>query len=183
MAVVKSNTDEVGAGPRTCTRHPERETLIACGRCLRPFCTQCLIQTPAGQRCYECAGVRRDFAQRAATRRFLSAFGVMLLGGAISTLLGGFFSLFIAFAAGGAAGQTLSPAITRHNRQWVYLPAALVLFLGGWLGFSLGLLVRALLGGGFDPLLLVVVPIAAVFETRLWVFLGIGAIVAYLRMR
>ena len=188
MAVVKSNADQVGADARTCTRHPERETLIACGRCLRPFCTQCLIQTPAGLRCYECAGVRRDFAQRAATRRFVSAFGVMLLGGAISTLLGGFFSLFIAFAAGGAAGQTLSPAITRHNRPWVYLPAALVLFFGGWLGFSLGLVARGVMsmtarGIFWNPISLVLVPLNALFSPTFWVFICIAAIVAYLRRR
>jgi hypothetical protein len=183
MAVIRRNTGDVGAETRACTTHPDRETLVACGRCLRPFCTQCLIHTPAGQRCFECAGVRRDYVQRAATRRFLSAFGAMLLGGAISTLLGGFFSLFIAFAAGGAAGQTLSPAITRHNRPWVYIPAVLVLLAGGWLGFSLGILVRVLLTGAFDPVLLVVAPLAALRESRLLVFLGIAAIVAWLRMK
>ena len=188
VAVAKSNTSQVGAEARACTRHPERETLVSCGRCLRPFCPECLIHTPAGQRCYECAGVRRDFAQRAATRRFLSAFGIMLLGGAISTLLGGFFSLFIAFAAGGAAGQTISPAITRHNRPWVYLPAALVLFLGGWLGFSLGAVARGIMsmaarGIIWDPISLILVPLSALFTPTLWVFLGIALVVAYLRMR
>ena len=183
MAVSKRNTDDVGADTRTCTRHPDRETLVSCGRCLRPFCTQCLIHTPAGQRCFECAGVRRDYAQRAATRRFLSAFGAMLLGGAVSTLLGGFFSLFIAFAAGGAAGQVLNPAITRHNRPWVYLPAVLVLVGGAWLGFSLGLLVRVLMRGALDPMLLVIAPLAAIGDSRLWVFLGVAAIAVYLRMR
>src|SRR5687768_1765247 len=183
MAVIKRNTSEVGAEAPICTRHPGRETLVSCGRCLRPFCTQCLIHTPAGQRCFECAGVKRDYVQRAVTRRFLSAFGAMLLGGAISTLLGGFFSLFIAFAAGGAAGQTLSPAITRHNRPWVYIPAVPVVLAGGWLGFSLGILVRVLLSGAFDPVLLFVAPLAALRESRLLVFLGIAGIVAYLRMK
>ena len=188
MAVVPANTSEVGSGARACTRHPERETLVSCGRCLRPFCTQCLIHTPAGQRCFECAGVRRDFAQRAATRRFLSAFGAMLLGSGLSTLLGGFFMLFIALAAGGAAGQVLSPTITRHNRPWVYLPAALVLFLGAWLGFSVGLIAREVMAGAargrpLDPAGLLIAPIAVLFVPTFWVFLCIAAIVAYLRMR
>ena len=188
MAVVKSNTSDVGAESRTCTNHPDRETLVSCGRCLRPFCTACLIHTPAGQRCFECAGVRRDYAQRAATRRFLSAFGAMLLGAGISTLLGGFFSLFVAFAAGGAAGQALSPTITRHNRPWVFLPAALVLFLGAWLGFSLGALARGITsmaarGIIWDPMSLIAVPLAVLFSPTFWVFLCIAAIVAFLRMR
>ena len=188
MAVVRSNTEDVGAEERACTNHPTRQTLVACGRCLRPFCIDCLIHTPAGQRCFACAGVRRDHAQRAATRRFLSAFGAMLLGAAISTLLGGFFSLFIAFIAGGAAGQTISPAITRHNRPWVFVPAALVLFLGAWLGFSLGLLARGIMsmsarGIVWNPISLILVPLNALFSPTFWVFLCIAAIVAYLRMR
>ena len=186
MAVIRRNTDDVGAETRACTRHPDRETLVSCGRCLRPFCTQCLIHTPAGQRCFECAGVKRDYVQRAATRRFLSAFGVMLLGAAIAALLGGsrgFFGLFIAFAAGGAAGQALSPAITRHNRPWVYLPAALVLFSGAWLGFSLLVALRALPVIAASPLALVGVLLFVLGTIDLWIFLCIAAIVAYLRMR
>ena len=73
--------------PGRCTNHPERETYIACGRCERPFCPDCLIQSPAGQRCYECAGVRRDFAQRNFARRVGQAFGALTLGGAIAALL------------------------------------------------------------------------------------------------
>ncbi|MGI8423914.1 MAG: hypothetical protein ACR2NO_07360 [Chloroflexota bacterium] len=129
--------------------------------------------------------MRRDFAQRAATLRFLQSFCVMWGGAAISTLLGGFFSLFIAFATGAAAGQTLSPAITRHNRPWVYLPAALVLFCGAWVGWSVAVLVRLLLlsaqrGITLNPLS---VPIAALFNGQFWVFFCIAAIVASLRMR
>ena len=191
MAVIRKNTGDVGAEMRACTRHPARETLVACGRCLRPFCTECLIHTPAGQRCFQCAGVRLDYMQRAATRRFGSAFGAMLLGAGVSALLGGsfgFFGLIIAFAAGGAAGQALSPAITRHNRPWVYLPAALVLFLGAWLGFSLGAIARGVMamsarGINWNPISLILVPIDMLGSPAFWVFLCIVAIAAYLRMR
>jgi hypothetical protein len=122
--------------PRRCTNHPDRETYVACGRCERPFCPDCLIQTPAGQRCYECAGVRRDYAQRAFTRRFLQAFGVIALGGGIAAVLPGIlFVLFAGLIAGGAAGQGLSPLVNRRTRRQVYLLALLVLLVGAVLGW------------------------------------------------
>jgi hypothetical protein len=38
-----------------CFRHPKRSTNLACGRCGKPFCTDCLHLGPAGPRCKECA--------------------------------------------------------------------------------------------------------------------------------
>jgi hypothetical protein len=184
MAVVRANTEAVGAAARTCTNHPDRETLVSCGRCLRPFCTQCLIHTPAGQRCYECAGVRKDYARRASVGRFVQAFGVLFIGAAISTLLG-FFSFFIAGMAGSYAGQTMSPAVTRHTRPWVYIPVVLVVFTGAWLGWSVATIARLLLFSAQRGIQLNVlsVPVAALFNPQLWVFLAIAAVVVFLRTR
>jgi hypothetical protein len=187
MAVVKSNTGTVGAEARTCTNHPERETLVACGRCLKPFCTECLVHTPAGLRCYDCAGVKRNYAARAGAARFAQAFGALLLGAAISSFVG-FFSFFIAAAAGGYAGQLLSPTVTRHTRPWVYIPLALVVFLGTWLGWSIagvagGMMTMAARGIALDPLRLVALPIAMLFAPRLWIYFAITAIAVLQRDR
>ena len=51
---------------QVCSRHGDRETLLTCGRCGQPYCTDCLIHTPAGQRCHQCAGVSRHAAEQAA---------------------------------------------------------------------------------------------------------------------
>jgi membrane associated rhomboid family serine protease len=40
----------------TCYRHPDRETLVRCATCERPICTKCMVQTPVGIKCPECAG-------------------------------------------------------------------------------------------------------------------------------
>ena len=187
MAVVRANVDSAGSPTRTCTTHPGRETLVSCGRCLRPFCTDCLVHSPAGQRCFECAGVRRDYARRAGVARFAQAFGALLLGAAISSFVG-FFSFFIAFAAGGYAGQLLSPVVTRHTRAWVYVPVALVVFLGTWLGWSIaGILARTMAltarGIALNLVSLLDVPIDLLFAPRLWIFLAITAVAVFLRVR
>src|SRR5215218_330929 len=43
---------------QTCYRHPNRETNVACSRCARPICPECMTSTPVGMRCPECAGQR-----------------------------------------------------------------------------------------------------------------------------
>lgn len=39
-----------------CYRHPDRETGVACSRCGRPICPDCMTPTPVGMHCPECAG-------------------------------------------------------------------------------------------------------------------------------
>ena len=40
---------------QTCYRHSDRETGVSCSSCGRPICTDCMIPTPVGMRCPECA--------------------------------------------------------------------------------------------------------------------------------
>lgn len=44
----------------TCYRHPERETGVACSRCGRPICPDCMTPSSVGMRCPECAGERTE---------------------------------------------------------------------------------------------------------------------------
>lgn len=37
-----------------CYRHPDRQTYLACSRCGRPACPDCLRPAPVGQHCLEC---------------------------------------------------------------------------------------------------------------------------------
>jgi hypothetical protein len=167
---------------RYCVNHPDRETLVSCGRCGRPFCTQCLVHTPAGQRCYECAGVRRDYAQRAAVRQFSQAFGAIVLGALVSSLAG-FFGLFIAFLAGGYFGQTVGPLVNRRTRPWIYLPILLALFAGAIVGFTISIAFRS--GGRIlaaPELLLFLIP-SIVFSSQFLLYIAITAVAAYMRMR
>jgi hypothetical protein len=170
--------------PRHCTNHPERETYVACGRCERPFCPDCLIQSPAGQRCYECAGVRRDYAQRAFARRLLQAFGVIALGAGVAALFPAIFVvLFAGLIAGGAAGQSLSPLVNRRTRRRVYLLGLLALFGGallGWVvGSTLGLSMRVPLG----QIPLDLVAARALGSLMFWLFTGAAGAVGYQRVR
>lgn len=51
-----------------CYRHPDRETLLGCASCGRPICPECAVDTPSGQKCYECA---RPAARQVSARRVM----------------------------------------------------------------------------------------------------------------
>ena len=80
----------------TCYRHPSRETNVACSRCARPICPDCMISTPVGMRCPECARERTQVRQL--------SFGGLGSGAATATyaLMGLNLIVFLAEIATGA---------------------------------------------------------------------------------
>jgi hypothetical protein len=76
-----------------CARHPSVETYLRCGRCDIPICPRCLVQTPVGTRCRDCARLRPsppyDVTPAVALRGGAAALVAALLGGGAVQLLGG----------------------------------------------------------------------------------------------
>src|SRR5207249_1586453 len=102
-----------------------------------------LIHTPAGQRCYECAGVRRRAAGTAATGALLKALGVVVLGAAIGSLFG-LLGLLAGGVTGQIAGQIVGPSVNRHTRRVLYPLAFALAVAGSLLGWSAAHTLRAL---------------------------------------
>ena len=50
-----------------CYRHPERETNVACSNCGRAICPDCMVSTPVGMRCPECAQQRTQVREVSAS--------------------------------------------------------------------------------------------------------------------
>src|SRR4249920_3387074 len=49
--------------PRTCYRHPDRETGLSCSECGRPICYECMTPAPVGLRCPEHSGQPQGVAR------------------------------------------------------------------------------------------------------------------------
>lgn len=105
-----------------CARHPEVETALECGRCGTPICPRCMIHTPGGIRCPDCAKLRRlpmyelrplDYAKAIAVGAVLA--GVLGYLGALILPPGGFRGLFLLFAlfVGSGAGALVAEVIHR----------------------------------------------------------------------
>lgn len=107
-----------------CAAHPSIETELACGRCGTPICPRCLVQTPVGARCRDCAKVRRVptydvrplFLVRAGTAALVSG---AVLGVAWRLFFplgfGFFFGFFVALGLGYAVGESVSWAANRKR--------------------------------------------------------------------
>ena len=140
--------------PKTlnCSRHGERETLLTCGRCGQPYCTACLIHTPAGQRCHACAGVSRHAAEQATWTAVWQTVAITAAASAGTLILGGWwFILLFAGIAGFAGATRWAPLVNNRTRNRALAIMALSFFGGtiaGPLIFALGLM---LVQGTFAP--------------------------------
>jgi hypothetical protein len=107
-----------------CAYHPDVETNLRCGKCDKPICPRCLVPTPVGARCRDCAGLDKLPTFRVSTRYYLiaagTALGMAIASGAIWGLIEWLvplfsFSLLLAPAAGYAIGEVTSLAVNRKR--------------------------------------------------------------------
>jgi hypothetical protein len=107
--------------PTMCARHPGVETELRCSRCETPICARCMVHTPVGARCRDCAQVRRIPTYNMSSQTFARAIGAALVGGAAVGIAWGFFNIitYVFFgligglAVGFAVGELVSVATNR----------------------------------------------------------------------
>ena len=61
-----------------CAYHPDVETSLGCGKCGKPICPKCMVPTPVGARCPDCAKLYKLPTYRISTKHYLSAAGAGL---------------------------------------------------------------------------------------------------------
>lgn len=107
-----------------CAIHPDVETSLRCGKCGQPICPKCMVQTPVGARCPECARSYRLPTFQVNTRYLLIAVGVGLgtaiiyglIWGAIGSSLNFFYlNLLLAAGAGYAASEVIGLSTNRKR--------------------------------------------------------------------
>jgi hypothetical protein len=111
-----------------CAYHPDVETNLRCGKCDKPICPRCMVQTPVGARCRDCAGLDKLPTFRVSTRYYLLAAGVALgmaiacgaAWGLIDWVIGQIglifsLNLLLAPAAGYAIGEVVSISVNRKR--------------------------------------------------------------------
>ncbi len=118
---------ELEDGPEAatyCARHPRVETYLRCGRCDTPICPRCLVQTPVGARCRDCANVRTlptfnvtpVYFARAQTAALLSGAGAGAIWAfVIPGFLGFYAIIFIGLGLGWAVSESVSLATNRKR--------------------------------------------------------------------
>lgn len=133
-----------------CATHPEVETSLRCGRCGKPICPKCLVQTPVGARCRDCARLYRLPTYSISTKYYLRAIGAglgiaMACGAAWGVIewVIPFFSLNLLLApgAGYAIGEVVSLSTNRKRGTGLAVVAGIAV--------TISYLITFLFPGGF----------------------------------
>ena len=107
-----------------CATHPKVETNLRCGKCDKPICPKCMVQTPVGARCPDCARLYKLPTYSVSTQYYLRAIGTGLgmaivcgiIWGTLEALLPFFFlNLFLGAGVGYAIGEVVGLSVNRKR--------------------------------------------------------------------
>lgn len=121
-----------------CASHPDIETSLRCGKCGKLICPKCMVQTPIGARCPDCAGLNKLPTYVVSTRYYLKAIGAslgmaMVCGaawGAIEWVVPFFsFNLLLAPAAGYAIGEVIGISVNRKRGMGLAILAGITVVI------------------------------------------------------
>ncbi len=113
-----------------CAYHPDVETSLSCGKCGQPICPKCMVETPVGARCPDCAKVSKLPTYRLSTKHYLiaagTALGMAIAGGFVWGILREFLpfiflNLLLAGGIGFAIGEVVSRSVNRKRGNWLAL--------------------------------------------------------------
>ena len=175
-------------GPLRCAAHRKVETYLRCGKCEKPICPRCMIQTPVGARCRSCAGLRRlptfDVRPFDLLRGFVggvaaAAVGALALAYVTNVPGVGFFGFMLMALLGYVVGEATSASARRKRGRWLGWAAVVAVPLGltlGRVGFFIVL-------GGY-PAGVALAGSVAMLVTPIWslLLLGLAMWIAYQRV-
>lgn len=119
-----------------CANHPQTETTLRCNRCEKPICAKCAILTPTGYRCKECVRGQQKVFDTVETQDYIIALpiaGILsFIGGLIVPSLG-FFSIFLAPAAGAIIAEVVRRALQKRRGKRLFQYTAAAVAVGGLL--------------------------------------------------
>jgi len=168
-----------------CVNHPDRETLLRCGKCGQPICAECAVRHPVGLRCPQCAQLKKVPTYDVPATYYLRALGagtgVSLLCAVVAEILPlfvpvMFLSFLLAMAAGAIIGEAIGRAADYKRGRGLQVIAALSVLVG-----SIGgtLCVAAFRYGGIALLLMP----GFLLNPFYWLYPIVAAAVAVTRLR
>ena len=106
-----------------CATHPNVETNLRCGKCGKPICPKCLVQTPVGARCQDCTRlqklptfeVSKGYYWRAAGTAIGLAFALGAAWWAIP--MGFYFNFLLAAGFGWVMGEVVGRSVNRKRSR------------------------------------------------------------------
>lgn len=119
-----------------CVNHRKRETWVRCGKCGDPICPKCMIQTPVGVRCKECAQVRRlpqyDVPIWILARSALGGLAASVFTWAVVSYVP-YLRFFLSIFVGVAVAEVMSRLARRRDNRALEIAAVLAIGVGFFL--------------------------------------------------
>jgi hypothetical protein len=125
-----------------CPRDPGVETALRCSRCETPICPRCLVQSPVGARCKDCARVMKNPLYQLSGGQLARAVGAAVVGGVVMGIIWlvvllplGAFGLFFSIFLGVGLSWVFTKAMdwsTRRKRGPVVISLAVAGMLIAW---------------------------------------------------
>lgn len=119
-----------------CANHPSEQTFVRCGRCDKPICVRCMVDSPVGKKCRPCAQ-NRTHQHEATPLQVLFAFGgALAVALPAGWVLQEFRSLFYILSAmyGYAVAEAAFRAGQRSRSTAVQVVTGLAALIGGLVG-------------------------------------------------
>ena len=144
--------------PRTyCPRDPGVETNLRCGRCGELICPRCLVQTPVGARCPDCAAERKNpvfdpsaaETGRAGVAAAVTGIAVAAFAWVLAIVLPGSLLRYILIVAPATAGWVIGAVTYRASGFKRNLRLQLISGAATFLSFVMMSLVIGMTIGGF----------------------------------
>ena len=142
-----------------CPKHPKVATNLRCSKCERLICPSCLVHTPVGVRCEQCANVRSlptfDVGGAVLARGIGASLAIGIAGGVVFAILAGpviYRVPYLSFAAliglGYLIGEGTSAAANRRRgRTLQYVVAGGLLVAYGIIIAGSGFFLSSIWGG------------------------------------
>jgi hypothetical protein len=115
-----------------CATHPDVDTNLRCGKCGKPICPKCLVQTPVGARCQDCARLQKLPTFQVTSSYYLRAIGTAVgmafacgaAWWAIRAVMGiPYFSFLLAAGFGYAIGEVVGRSVNRKRSRGLAITA------------------------------------------------------------
>ncbi len=116
-----------------CFKHLATESTLRCGKCERPICGRCVVFTPVGTRCRECARPRLVPTYHVPWLFLLRGLGAAVGAGAVAGVVLAFLVqafFLLGFLAAAAAGFVVSEAVSLATNRKRGLPLQAVVVVG-----------------------------------------------------
>ncbi len=121
-----------------CAIHGNVETNLTCAKCGKPICPRCMVPTPVGARCPDCAQLHKLPTYRVSTPYYLRAIGAGLGVAIICSALWGIVARIIPFlyinlllvpVVGYAIGEVISLSVNRKRGAGLAIVASLLVIV------------------------------------------------------